>query len=374
MKICLIGPTYPFRGGISHYTTLLFRHLRQRHDVVFFAFKRQYPKWLFPGKTDIDPSQIHIREEGAQRILDSMNPLTWLTVAGKILRSNCDLLIIPWWVSFWAPQFWIISVLVKLFSRTKILFLCHNVVEHESKSIDKAMTRVVLRNGDFFIVHSKEDHDNLLTIFPHANIKITFHPTYNIFNLYDFNPQEVRKRLGLEGNVLLFFGFVREYKGLRYLLEALPEVLSKVPVTLLVVGEFWKDKHYYLNLVNELRIGPHVIFVDEYVPNEEVGKYFTAADLVVQPYVSATGSGIIQIAFGFNKPVIATKVGCLPEVVKDGKTGYLVPPESSHELAQAIVKYLCNGNSAKFINNVSTVKYTFSWARMVDVIEELAFR
>ena len=202
MKICLIGPTYPFRGGISHYTTLLFRHLRQRHDVVFFAFKRQYPQRLFPGKTDIDPSQIHISEEGAQRILDSMNPVTWLTVAGKILKSNCDLLIIPWWVSFWAPQFLTISILVKLLSRTKILFLCHNVAEHESKSIGKVMTRVVLRNGDFFIVHSKEDHDNLLKIFPHANIKITFHPTYDIFNLYDFNPQEIRRRLALQRNLI----------------------------------------------------------------------------------------------------------------------------------------------------------------------------
>ena len=371
MKICLIGPTYPFRGGISHYTTLLFRHLRQRHDVVFFAFKRQYPKWLFPGKTDIDPSQIHIREDGTQRILDSMNPVTWLIVCSRILKSNCDLLIIPWWVSFWAPQFWIISVLVKLLSRTKILFLCHNVVEHESKSIDKAMTRVVLRNGDFFIVHSKEDHDNLLKIFPHANIKITFHPTYDIFNLYDFNPQEVRRRLGLEENVLLFFGFIREYKGLRYLLDALPEVLSKVPVTLLVVGEFWKDKHYYLNLVDELRIGPHVIFVDEYISNEEVGKYFTTADLVVQPYVSATGSGIIQIAFGFHKPVIATWVGCLPDVVKDGETGYLVSPKSSSEIAKAIVTFFQKKQAKEFAENIEKENYRFSWDRLVNVIEEL---
>ena len=372
MKICLIGPTYPFRGGISHYTTLLFRNLKKKHDVSFFSFKRQYPLWLFPGKTDIDPSQIHIQEKGIQRILDSMNPITWLIVAWKIAKLKSDLLIIPWWVSFWAPQFLTISILVKLFSETKILFLCHNVVEHESKWIDRILTRSVLKKGNYFIVHSQEDHDNLKAVFPHANVRKTFHPTYDVFNLSDFDPQEIRKCFGITGNVLLFFGFVREYKGLKYLLEAVPKVLSKVPVTLLVVGEFWKDKDYYIDLVDKLRIKKNVIFVDEYVPNEEVGKYFSAADLVVQPYISATGSGIIQIAFGFHKPVVATQVGCLPEVVKDGETGYLVSPESSSDIATAIIKFFQKKQAEEFAENIKKDNYRFSWNRMVDVVDELA--
>jgi glycosyltransferase involved in cell wall biosynthesis len=369
MKICLIGPTYPFRGGISHYTTLLYRHLKKRHDTRFFSFKRQYPEWLFPGRTDIDPSQTHIKEEGDQKILDSLNPISWLRVACKIIKLNPDLLIIPWWVSFWTLQFWTISLLVKVFSKSQILFLCHNVVEHESKWIDKIATIFVLKNGDYFIVHSNEDQQNLLSMFPKAKLRKSFHPTYDIFNFGDFDPDTVKKKYEIESNIILFFGFVREYKGLKYLIKALSEVLTKINVTLLIVGEFWKDKDEYLHLINTLGIKDKIVIIDDYVPNEDVGLYFSAADLVVQPYVSATGSGIIQIAFGFGKPVIATKVGCLSEVVEDGKTGYLVPPESPHELAEAIVKYFSEGNVEIFDKNVKKENYKFSWDRMVNIIE-----
>lgn len=372
MNICLIGPSYPFRGGISHHTTLLYRYLRASHEVQFFSFKRQYPEWLFPGKTDIDPSTLPIQEEGTNRIIDSMNPVTWLQVAGKIIKSQPDLLIIPWWVSFWAPQFYSISLLVKLFSKTRILFLCHNIVEHESKWIDKWLTRIVLRNGDFYIVHSTEDQQSLLSMFPNAKVIKSFHPTYDVFNSENFDPNMIRKKYGIEGNIILFFGFVREYKGLKYLIKALPEIISKTDVTLLIVGEFWKNKNEYLDLINILGIENKIIIIDEYIPNEEVGFYFSASDLVVQPYVSATGSGIIQIAFGFNKPVVATRVGCLPEVVKDGETGYLVSPKSSTEIARAIIKFFQKKQAEEFIENIKKNNYRFSWDRIVDVIEELS--
>jgi len=372
MNICLIGPSYPFRGGISHYMTLLYRHLRVRHDVKFFSFKRQYPEWLFPGKTDIDPSNFPIQEEHTDRIIDSINPVTWLQAASKIIKSHPDLLIIPWWVSFWAPQFYLISLLVKLLSKARIFFICHNVVAHESKWIDKFLTHTVLRNGDFFIVHSQNDKNNLLKILPLAIVSKTFHPTYACFNLFDNNSQEIRRQFSIKGKILIFFGFVREYKGLKYLLEAIPKVLLKMPITLLVVGEFWNDKKQYLEIVEKLRIGSNVIFVDKYIPNEEVGKYFNIADLVVQPYVSATGSGVVQIAFGFHKPVIATQVGCLPEVVVDGKTGYLVPPRSSSEIASAIIDFFHNKKAEEFSENIKAENYKFSWDRFIDVIEEIA--
>lgn len=371
MKICMIGPTYPYRGGISHYTTLLYRHLRKRHEVIFFSFKRQYPKWLFPGKTDKDPSKVHFKEN-SQPILDSMNPLSWLVVASKLIQSKSDLLIIPWWVSFWAPQFYCISLLVRLLSKTRILFFCHNVIEHESKRIDKALTRIVLRNGNFYIVHSAEDQKNLLSMFSEAKVMKSFHPAYDVFNSGDFDPKTIRRRYGIEGNIILFFGFIREYKGLKYLVKALPKVLSKTDVTLLIVGEFWRNKDEYLNLIHNLGIEDKIIIIDEYIPNEEVGLYFSAADLVVQPYVSATGSGIVQIAFGFDTPVIATKVGCLPEIIDDGETGYLVMPKSSHHLAEAIIKFFRSGNSEAFIKNIRQEKYRFSWNRMVEAIEELS--
>jgi glycosyltransferase involved in cell wall biosynthesis len=301
-----------------------------------------------------------------------MNPYTWMKVAWKIIKSKQDILIIPWWVSFWAPQFWVISFLIKVFTNTKIFFLCHNVVEHESNCVDKILTRIVLRNGDGFIVHSEEDKNNLLAILPRAKVQKTFHPTYEVFDMGNIDANHVRKSLGIDGNIVLFFGFIRPYKGLKYLILALPEVLSRVKVTLLVVGEFWKDKEEYLHLIERLGIQNNVIIIDHYVPNEEVQEYFSAADLVVQPYVSATGSGIVQTAFAFNKPVVATEVGSLPEIIEEGKTGYLVPPEDPKELARAIVRFFQERKSEEFSKNIRRGKYRFSWDRMVDCIEELA--
>lgn len=373
MRIVLIGPTYPFRGGISHYTTLLFRCLKKRHETIFISFSRQYPQFLFPGKTDIDPSERQIREEGVLPLIDSMNPLTWVNAALKIVRNRAELVILPWWVSFWAPQFWTISIVVKHFSKTKILYICHNLVEHESKWVDKILTRFILKTGDFFIVHSTKDQQGLLSMIPEAEVRKSFHPTYEVFNFGPSVPDVVRKKHGLKGNVILFFGFVREYKGLKYLIEAFPQVLAKIEVTLLVVGEFWRDKDKYLRLIKDENVESVVVVVDKYVPNEEIGSYFSAADLVVQPYISATGSGVIQTAFGFNKPVIATTVGSLPEVVEDGKTGYLVRPRDPDELAKAILRFFRDQKSEEFINNIRKEKHRFSWETMVDAIESLAF-
>jgi glycosyltransferase involved in cell wall biosynthesis len=246
------------------------------------------------------------------------------------------------------------------------------VVEHESNSVDKILTRIVLRNGDGFIVHSEEDKNNLLAMFPRARVQKAFHPTYEVFDLGNSNANHVRKRLGVDGNMVLFFGFIRPYKGLKYLILALPEVLSQVKVTVLVLGEFWKDKDEYLHMIKGLGLEDNIVIIDQYVPNEEVQDYFSAADLVVQPYVSATGSGIVQTAFAFNKPVVATEVGSLPEIIEEGKTGYLVPPKATKELARAIVTFFAERKGVEFSENIEQVKYKFSWDRMVDCIEELA--
>jgi glycosyltransferase involved in cell wall biosynthesis len=246
------------------------------------------------------------------------------------------------------------------------------VVEHESNFVDKILTRIVFRNGDGFIVHSEEDKKNLLEMLPRAKVVKTFHPTYEVFDMGNIDANRVRKRLGIDGKIVLFFGFVRPYKGLKYLILALPEVLLKVKVTVLVVGEFWKDKEEYLHLIKGLGIENNVIIIDQYVPNEEIQDYFSAADLVVQPYVSATGSGIVQTAFAFNKPVVATEVGSLPEIIEEGKTGYLVPPEEPKELARAIVKFFAERNSEQFSKNIEKAKYRFSWDKMVDTIESFS--
>jgi len=372
-KFCIVGPSYPFRGGIPHYTTLLYKHLKKKYDVSFYAFKRQYPKCLFPGKTDKDPSNIAIKDDSVENILDSMNPFTWWQTFQKIKKDNPNLLILPWWVFFWTPQFWTIVTFAKIFTSAKILFICHNIVEHESHFIKKLCTKIVLKKGDYFIVHSEEDLKNLKRMLPNALVQKAFLPTLEEFNFEPVDKNTAKKKLGIEGKVLLFFGFVRPYKGLKYLLDALPLILKEIDdVTLMVVGEFWWDKEEYLNQIDALKIKDKVRIVDEYVPNEEVGKYFSAADVVVLPYTSATQSAIIQLAYGFNKPVIVTNVGGLPDAVDDGKTGFLVETENPQAIAHAVISFYKGEFEKSFVSNVIKAKEKFSWDRMVESIAGLA--
>ena len=361
MRICLIGPSYPFRGGLAHYTTLLYRHLRKRHQVSFYAFKRQYPRWLFPGKTDRDISEAPLQESEVQYILDSINPLTWLDICRRIKQDRPELVIIPWWTSFWSPQFWTITTLVKRFSSAKILFICHNIVDHEAYFFSRICSRAVLNNGHHFLVHSQSDGKRLMELVPSASINHVFHPLYDFFSTGVLAPTEARARLALQGETILFFGFVRPYKGLEDLLRALPLILKHRKITLLVVGEFWEGKEAVVELIQTLKIEHAVRLVDRYVPNEEVGLYFSAADLVVLPYVSGTGSGIVQIAYGLEKPVVATRVGSLPEVVEDGRTGYLVNPGDPKALADAVLRFFLEEKKNEFVENIRRAKDRFSW-------------
>lgn len=370
MNICLIGPSYPFRGGITHHTTLLYRHLRKRHHVTFYAFRRQYPQWLFPGETDRDTSQVPLREEGVQAILDSLNPLTWWEVYRRIHREKPDLLIIPWWTSFWALQFWTILTLLKRSSPTKILFICHNVVDHDPHFFSRACARTVLKHGDHFFVHSENDGMRLREIVPSAHITHSFHPLYDFLSNRKPSRTEARNRLGLQGDTILFFGFIRPYKGVDDLLKAMPLIIKQRNVTLLVVGEFWEGRQAFNQQIRELGLEDAVRVVDKYVPNEEVGLYFSAADLVVLPYVSGTGSGVVQMAYGLEKPVIATRVGSLPEVVEDGRTGYLVNPGDARALANAVTRFFSEEKEAEFIENIKRIKGKFSWEQIVRLIEE----
>jgi glycosyltransferase involved in cell wall biosynthesis len=365
----MIGPSYPFKGGISHYTTLLYRNLKKSHNTILYAFKRQYPKWLFPGETDKDISNKSIREEEVENVLDSLNPFTWLSVFQRIKKESPELVIFPWWVSFWTPQFWTISFLIKFFTRIKILFICHNVVEHESKTIDKICTKFVLKKGDYFIVHSEEDLENLKNIIPDADVKQSFHPTYEVFHSGLITKEDARRQLGIKGKTILFFGFVRPYKGLNYLIEAMPVIIKSVDITLLIVGEFWEGEDVYKKQIAGLGVGGNIKIINKYVTNEEVELYFAASDVVVLPYVSATGSGIVQVAFGCNKPVIATSVGCLPDVIDDKRTGYLVRERDPQAIADAVVAFYKEGRDEEFVNNIIKEKGRFSWDRYVETIE-----
>ena len=370
MKICIVGPTYPFRGGISHYTTLLFKYLKKSNPTTFIAFKRQYPPWLYPGETDRDLSKKPMREDGVVHMLDSLNPLSWWKVAQKIRSIKANLVIIPWWTSFWTVPFFCIIKLIKRGSAAKVLFICHNVKEHESSSINRFCTRLILNMGDYHIVHSKEEYDNLKEILPGSNVIQGFHPTYENLQGEKYSKESAREKLQVGGRLLLFFGFIRPYKGLINLLTAMPEVLETLgtDVVLMVVGECWEDEQQYSDKIEELGIKEYVLRVNKYVPNEQISLYFSAADLVVIPYSSATGSGILQVAYGCEEPVVATRVGALADDVVEGKTGYLVAPDDPKGLAVAIARFFIEEKSEIFSANIRQTRDRFSWDRMVDLI------
>jgi glycosyltransferase involved in cell wall biosynthesis len=372
MNIVVIGLTYPFRGGISHYTTLLCKELMRHHEVKLLGLKRQYPEFLFPGKTQKDYSGKKIFAD-SENIIDSMNPFTWIKAAWRIGRLKPDMVLIQWWQPFFGPCFGTIALLCRLFSPgTRVVFLCHNVRPHEVSVVDRLLSWYGYLVGNAFIVHSEEDKENLLAAKPKAKVMKSPHPTYDVFTFdQKLDRDRVRAGMGLDGPVILYFGYIRRYKGLKYLLQALPAVLAEMKVTLLVVGEIYDDREELLGLIDELGIRERIVLVDEYVPNEEVGKFFVASDVVVLPYVTATQSGIIQVAYGFEKGVITTDVGGLPEVVEDGGTGLLVKSKDPLALANAVLKFYREGLAEIFPENIRRKNEEFSWARMRNVIESL---
>jgi len=375
MKIALVGPTYPFRGGISHYTTLLYMSLQKRHEVRFYTFSRPYPKSFYPGDTSSDQSEMKFMVEDALATIDWANPFSWIKTGLLLARWSPYAVIFPWWMWGWAIPFWTIAKTVSLKKNAKILFLCHNVIEHEAAIWKAFFSRLALSTGDAYIVHSQSDYRDLKKTFPNAQIKMNFHPTYEIFSQKSRSKQEARTKLKIDPKfkkIILFFGIVRQYKGLGYLIEAMPHIVAELPdLCLIIVGEFWDEEEVYIRQIHALKIEDKVKIINKYIPNEEVGDYFSVADVVVLPYVSGTGSGIVQIAFGFNKPVIATSVGCLPEVVEHGRTGYLVEPADAQAIVRAVISFYKTGMEDIFSRNIASVREKFSWNRMVKTIEAL---
>ncbi len=376
-KILLVGPVYPYKGGIAHYNSLLYRSLKDKYDTTLISFKRLYPSFLYPGKTQKDYQNKTFQVKNVEYLIDSLNPVSWLLTVKKVLSQKPELIIFQWWNPFFAPAYLVIIIFSKMFLTTKVLFICHNVFPHEKIPLDKFFMKALLRKSNFFIVQSKEDEANLLRIVPDANYKLTPHPSYSIFKSANISKEEARAILGIPDaeKVLLYFGFVRKYKGLIYLIRALPFVIEEFPdIRLIIAGEFFDEKTKYLKEIEKLNLQRSIEIFDKYIPDQEVATYFTSSDLVVLPYVTATQSGIVQIAYGFNKPVVVTSVGGLPEVVKHNQTGYVVHPQRPQQIADAILDYFIKNNESKFINNISEQQERFSWRRMIETIEELCFR
>lgn len=371
MKIILISTAFPLRGGIAQYTGILFHKLRAReHEVNVLTFKRQYPKIFFPGKTQLDTSHDASVRIETEPIIDSIGPLTWFKAFRRIKYLTPDLIIFKYWMPFFAPCFGSICWLTKKLTDAKILYLCDNVLPHERRFGDIALTRFALKRADYFIVQSEVVRKELLSLFPDARHKVVAHPVYDIFG-EPLDKKVAKQELGLKDErVILFFGYVRAYKGLDVILRAMPEILKQVNVRLLVVGEFYENENSFKKLIDELQIEESVSIHSDFVPNQKVNLYFSAADVAVLPYKSATQSGIVQVAYHLNKPCIVTDVGGLSEVVIHDKTGYVVKPESPSELARAVIRYYSEDKEKEFANNVKVEKQKYSWDKMIHAIED----
>ncbi len=363
MRICLIAPLPPFRGGIAKYCHSLALELEQRHELLLLSYQRQYPEILYGRSSQVDPD---VRKETIlghfARLsydIDSANPLSWRQAAQAIGAFQPEMVIIPWWVAYWTPLYLYLLFVLKR-RGIRVLFLCINVYEHEGSRLKDLLTRFILRRVDDIIVHSRQELDLIRTFNRTASVKIQLLPLF----LYDAPPQE-KTGTGLR---LLFFGFVRSYKGLDTLLQALA-ILKKYDILLRVAGEFWHDKGGYLKLIRELDLSDRVELVDGYLPEMEMGRQFSWADLVVLPYKKSITSGVLATAYGFRKPVLVTDVGGFSEAVEDGRTGRIVPPDDPRALAEGILWFLEN-RETDFAGNISSfTAEKMSWSSLVDTIE-----
>jgi glycosyltransferase involved in cell wall biosynthesis len=362
----MIGPSYPFKGGIAAYTTQFYRELVKNHQVLFCSFQRQYPALLYPGDSDKDPADSRLMDETVIPTIDSMNPISWRLTSQKIADFRPDILVVPWWVMFWAPVFICIIRGVKRRSKaTRIVFVCHNVIAHEPSWASTLLTRLTLKYGDGFLVHSGLEKRDLMAMIGSANIAQAELPVEKFPDAGAVDSEQARQRLGISGNCLLFFGFVRPYKGLAVLLDAMPRILEKVPCQLVVAGEIWGDASILTRQIESLGIKDHVRIVGNYVQQADVADYFHASDLVILPYLSATGSGVVKLAYSYGRPVLVTNVGSLPAAVIPGRTGHIVEPGDRDALADAVIQHFDMKDTVDFTEAVEEYRQTFSWQQLM---------
>ncbi len=369
-KIVLVGPMHPYRGGIAHFLETMYRGLQARgHAVEAVTFTRQYPERFFPGKTQYETGDV-AHPVPARRLIDTINPATWFSAARQVAARQPDAVLFKYWMPFFAPAFGTIARRVRK-RGARVIVVVDNAIPHERRPGDLALGRYFFKAVDGCIVMSEAVGRDLRRLGVEAPVRQVVHPVYDLFG--EAPPQaEARAALGLPpaAPVLLFFGFIRRYKGLHVLLEAMPLILDALPeARLLVAGEFYEDEAPYRRLIAQNGLHERVLLHGEYLPNEAVPRYFAAADVVVQPYVSATQSGVAQVAFHFDKPAIVTDVGGLAEVVPHERAGLVVPPEDPAALAAAVVRFFREEMGARLAEGVRREKKKYSWNRLYEAVE-----
>lgn len=374
MRIVILGTAHPYRGGLASYNERLARQfISEGHEVKILTFTLQYPGFLFPGKTQYTDSPA---PEGINisRVLNSINLFNWIRTGYRIRKEKPDILIIKYWHPFMAPCFGTVARIAgkKKKSKTRVICIFDNVIPHEKSMIDRVLTRYFVRSIDGAVVMSKNVGDDLNSF--RANIPAVFnpHPLYDNYGAV-ITREEALKRLNLNTgySYLLFFGFIRAYKGLDLLLEAFADKRFRSrKLKLIIAGELYESDTPYNAIIEKNNLADDIILNDRFIKEEEVALFFSAADLVVQPYRSATQSGVTQIAYHFEKPMLVTDVGGLSEIVIDGKCGYVVPPEPD-KIADAVDDFFTNNRQEFFTEGVKEEKAKFTWDRLTTSIMEV---
>lgn len=373
-KIVIVGSAYPLRGGLSAFNERLARELiRQGHEVTIFTFSLQYPRFLFPGKTqyssDPPPEDLDIRV-----CINSINPLSWISAGKKIKKLKPDLVIIKFWIPFMAPCLGNIARIIRKNGHSKVITVIDNIIPHEKRPGDKMLAGYWVNSVDGFVTMSRSVLTELDIFDSTKPRKYSPHPLYDNFGEV-IEKVKARQMLGLNpgDRIILFFGFIRDYKGLDLLLEAMAyPAIKELDVKLLVAGEFYTDSKPYYDLVRKYNLKENVIMTGDFVPDIDVAKHFSACDLVVQPYKHATQSGVTQIAYHFEKPMITTNVGGLAEIVPDGKVGYVVEP-SADRIAFSVERFFREEKVDEFAANISFEKSKYSWDVFIASLNEIYY-
>jgi len=368
MKIAFISTFFPFRGGIAQFNANLFRAFERQYEIKAYTFKRQYPRILFPGKNQYVTESDIVDRIPAYQILDTINPLTYFSSAKMILKDKPDLVLTKFWTPFLAPSLGTVYKKLRKGGVERFAIL-DNVIPHEKRTGDIKLTKYFLKQNSGFIVMSEKVKNDLLLLRPASKYLQVIHPLYDHFGDV-MNREEACSKLGipLSNKVILFFGFIREYKGLDLLIKAMK--LLPEDYTLIVAGESYGDFKRYQNLIDSNTLTSRIRLYIKYIPDKEVPVFFSASDVCVLPYKSATQSGIISISFHFNIPVIATDVGGLKEMVEHGKTGLMVSSLEPKDLSDSIKYYFDRNLKPGFQNNIKEYKKKHSWSALADDIIE----